>query len=368
MALNCGIVGLPNVGKSTLFKGLTSLSVPIENYPFCTIDSNVGVVEVPDERITVLEEVYNPKKTVRSTCEFVDIAGLVKGASKGEGLGNQFLANIRNTGVIIHVLRCFEDENIARVGESADPLDDLETIKTELALADEQTITRHQEKLEKEIKKVSGGERSRMRQFISHLDLAKDAVLKHENLRRMFLQRDEQELINSLNLFNTKPEIYLCNVSEDDMVYGNELVVRVADQANKDRVDCIVVCAKFEADITQYNKEDREKLLVDLGMQETGLDMLVKSAYHLLGLRTFFTAGEKEVHAWTFRDGMYAPDLAGIIHTDFKRGFIRAEVFSYDDLVLYKNEQNLRSLGKVRTEGKEYEGRDGDIIHFRFNV
>ncbi len=368
MALNCGIVGLPNVGKSTLFKGLTSLSVPIENYPFCTIDSNVGIVEVPDERITLLEEIYNPKKTVRSTCEFVDIAGLVKGASKGEGLGNQFLANIRNTGIIIHVLRCFEDEKIARVGETADPLDDLDTIKTELALADEQTIIRHQEKLEKETKKLTGDGRSRARQYMACLDLAKDVVLKHEKLRRLFFKRDEQELINSLNLFNTKPEIYLCNVSEDDMMYGNELAVRVADQARKDMVKCITVCAKFEADITQYNKEDKEKLLADLGIQETGLDMLVKSAYYLLGLRTFFTAGEKEVHAWTFRDGLCAPDLAGIIHTDFKRGFIRAEVFSYEDIAMYKSEQNLRSLGKVRTEGKGYEGCDGDIIHFRFNV
>lgn len=368
MPLNCGIVGLPNVGKSSLFSALTSIAAPIENYPFCTIDPNIGLVEVPDERLDMLSRLYKPQKTIACTCEFVDIAGLVKGASKGEGLGNKFLANIRETGIIAHVLRCFEDANVSHVDGAVNPLEDLHTVNTELALADLETIQRQKERMIKE-KKIKSTEMAKKVAVMEPLlEKLEEALNNSLPLYTLELSAAEQPHFRQLQLLRAKPVLYVCNVSEKDIRNGNKHTQRIEETAQREQSQVIRICAKFEVELLQLSPEEREEFLLSAGVEKSGLDAFIQSAYRLLDLRTFFTAGEKEVRAWTFKKNMRAPETAGIIHSDFERGFIRAEVFSYEDLVVHGNEQDVRSSGKLRTEGRDYQVRDGDIIHFRFNV
>ncbi len=368
MPLNCGIVGLPNVGKSSLFSALTSIAAPIENYPFCTIDPNVGLVEMPDERVAKLRSIYKPQKTIATTCEFVDIAGLVKGASKGEGLGNKFLANIRETGIVAHVLRCFDDTTITHVSGTINPLDDIVTINTELALADLETVQKQKDRIVKE-KKIKNAEVQK-KIAIMHplLDKLEDALNNSKPLYTLEYSDDEQTALRQLQLLRMKPMMYVCNVPEDEVQTGNQYTAIVQEYAKEEQSSVLYISAKFEAELAQFSSEEKDEFLQSVGIQQSSLGLLIKTAYTMLGLRTFFTAGEKEVHAWTFKDGMVAPEAAGIIHSDFQKGFIRAEVFSYDDLLVCGSEANIRNSGKLRTEGKEYRVQDGDIMHFRFNV
>ncbi|WP_416827912.1 redox-regulated ATPase YchF [Ectobacillus polymachus] len=366
MGLTAGIVGLPNVGKSTLFNAITQAGAESANYPFCTIDPNVGIVEVPDSRLNKLTELVLPKKTVPTVFEFTDIAGIVKGASKGEGLGNKFLAHIRQVDAICQVVRCFEDENITHVSGKVDPVSDIETINLELVLADYETI-------EKRIERVGKLAKQKDKEAVieySILERLKDAFEQNQPARTVEFTAEEMKLVKTLHLLTIKPMLYVANVSEDDVMdpSDNEYVKRVREFAAADNAEVIVVCAKVEAEISELEDDEKKMFLQELGIEESGLDQLIRATYHLLGLATYFTAGVQEVRAWTFKKGMKAPQCAGVIHTDFERGFIRAETVSYEDLVQHGSMNAAREAGRVRLEGKDYVVQDGDVMHFRFNV
>lgn len=366
MALKCGIVGLPNVGKSTLFNCLSSAKAQAANFPFCTIEPNVGVITVPDERLTKLAEIVHPGRIVPATCEIVDIAGLVKGASKGEGLGNKFLGNIRETDAIIHVLRCFDDENITHVDGSIDPIRDKEIIDTELQLKDLETI---EAKLQKTQKIASTGNKDAKIEF-AVMSAYREALLEGKNARTVtFESKEEQDVARNLFLLTSKPVLYVCNVDETAAKDGNEWTRKVEQLAKEEGAESMVVAAKTEEDIAGFESyEDKQMFLEELGLEESGVNRLIKKAYALLNLQTFITAGEMEVKAWTFKRGWKAPQCAGVIHTDFEKGFIRAEVIKYEDYIEYKSEAAIKEAGKLGIEGKEYVVQDGDIMHFRFNV
>ncbi len=366
MPLTAGIVGLPNVGKSTLFNAITQSSVEAANYPFATINPNVGVVEVPDERMDNIVKLFNPKKTIYTTFEFTDIAGLVKGASQGEGLGNQFLSHIRQTDAICHVVRCFEDPNITHVEGSVDPIRDIEIINLELAIADLQSVENRLTKIERKAQakdKEALAEYNVLNKLVAALKAGKAA-------RSVDLTKEEMEIAKNYQLLTMKPMIYVANMSEDDIAdpSANTNYQKVKAYADEQNNDVIAICASIEEELSALSKEEKAVFLEELGIKQSGLDSVIQAAYHMLGLKTFFTVGEPECRAWTFKDGMLAPDCAGIIHTDFKRGFIRAETYSYDDLMEYKSEAALKEHGKLRLEGKDYVVKDGDIMHFRFNV
>ncbi|AVR01008.1 redox-regulated ATPase YchF [Oceanobacillus sp. M65] len=366
MALTAGIVGLPNVGKSTLFNAITQAGAEAANYPFATIDPNVGIVEVPDERLDKLTELVKPKKTVPTAFEFTDIAGIVKGASKGEGLGNQFLSHIRQVDAICQVVRCFQDENITHVSGKIDPIDDIEIINLELILADLETVNKRSQRVEK-LARQKDKEAVAEQEILVKL---KAGLEEEKPARALDFSEDQWKIVKGLHLLTAKPTLYVANVSEEEVADpdGNENVQKVREFAAAENAEVIVICAKIEEEISELDQEEKEMFLEDLNITESGLDKLIKASYHLLGLATYFTAGEQEVRAWTFREGMKAPQAAGIIHTDFERGFIRAETVSYGDLVDAGTMGQARENGKVRLEGKEYIVKDGDVIHFRFNV
>jgi GTP-binding protein YchF len=360
--MKCGIVGLPNVGKSTLFNALTKAGIAAENYPFCTIEPNVGIVEVPDTRLDVIAEIAQPQKVVPAVVEFVDIAGLVKGASEGQGLGNQFLANIRETDAIAHVVRCFEDPNVVHVAGSIDPVSDIEVINTELALADLDSVDKQLAKYEKVAQ--AGGDKEAQR-LVAALKKVR-AVLDAGRLARTAeLSNEERAVLGPLFLLTMKPTMYVANIGEHG---SKELLEKVEAHAAREGAPVVPVSAALEAQIADMPDEDKKLFLEDVGMEEPGLNRVVRAAYKLLGLQTFFTTGPKEARAWTVRAGATAPQAAGVIHTDFERGFIRAEVASYDDYVACGGEQGAKEAGKLRLEGRDYRVRDGDVIHFRFNV
>lgn len=366
MALTAGIVGLPNVGKSTLFNAITNSQVLAENYPFATIAPNVGVVEVPDHRMDDFVKMFNPKKTIYTTFEFTDIAGLVKGASKGEGLGNQFLANIRQTDAIVHVVRCFDDANIEHVEGSVDPIRDIDEINMELCLADMDTVNN---RIGKVAKKAQTKDKDAVREMAS-LEKFCTALEAGTPVRLLELTEDDAANLKNYGLLTSKPVIYVANMSDEEIAdpESNHYYNAVKEFAAKENSECIAVCAKIEQELSGLDKEEKKAFLEDLGIEQSGLDKIIQAAYHLLGLRTFFTVGEPECRAWTFREGMKAPQCAGVIHSDFERGFIRAEVYSYEDLMEYGTEQALKEHGKLRVEGKEYIMQDGDVVFFRFNV
>lgn len=363
MSLKCGIVGLPNVGKSTLFNALTKASIPAENYPFCTIEPNVGIVEVPDPRLGPLSEIVKPERVLPAVVEFVDIAGLVAGASKGEGLGNQFLAHIRETNAIVQVVRCFKNDNVIHVAGQVNPLNDVEVIQTELALADMGTVERA---LLREGKKAKTGDKEALK-----LTQLLERVSQHLNtaqpIRSMQLEAEELALLRPLHLITAKPTMYVANVSEDGF-QNNPLLDQLTEYAQSQNAPIVAICASIESEIVEMDDEDKLAFLGDMGMDEPGLNRLIRAAYDLLGLQTYFTAGVKEVRAWTIKKGDTAPVAAGVIHTDFQRGFIRAQTISYDDFVAYKGELGAKEAGRMRSEGKEYVVQDGDVLNFLFNV
>ena len=365
MSITTGIVGLPNVGKSTLFNAITKQKILAANYPFATIEPNVGVVVVPDKRLDFLNKLYEPASLVPTTFEFTDIAGLVKGASKGEGLGNKFLSHIREVDAIVEVVRCFEDNNIIHVENNIDPIRDIETIGIELILADLEIVDN---RLNKIGKKASMSKDKETKKEADLLIKLKDALENDKAVRDIDLNEDEIKIIKPYNLLTAKPIIYMANVAEADLAIENEYVSKVKEYAEKQGAKVIVACAKVEEELSDLSDEEKEEFLNALGIEESGLDQLIQASYSLLGLKTFFTAGKDEVRAWTFKDGMKAPECAGIIHTDFERGFIKAEVMSYTDLEACGNEKAVKEAGKMRLEGKDYLMQDGDICYFRFNV
>jgi len=364
MSLKCGIVGLPNVGKSTLFNALTKAQIAAENYPFCTIEPNVGIVEVPDPRLARIAQIAKPQKVIPAVVEFVDIAGLVAGASKGEGLGNKFLANIRETDAIAHVVRCFEDPNVVHVSSRVDPVADIGTIDTELALADPESVTKQLQKYSKVAK--TGGDKEAQR-LVAVLEKAEEALDQGRPARSVDWSREELAVLKPLFLLTMKPTMYVANVAERGF-RDNPLLARVEAHAKGEGAPVVAICAALEAQIADMSDEDKRVFLADAGLEEPGLSRLARAAYALLGLQTYFTAGPKEVRAWTVPQGATAPQAAGVIHTDFERGFIRAEVAAYDDFVALGGEQGAKEAGKLRLEGKDYVVRDGDVMHFRFNV
>ena len=365
MGLTAGIVGLPNVGKSTLFNAITKKNILAANYPFATIDPNVGVVIVPDKRLEKLEEMWTPDSVVPTSYEFIDIAGLVKGASKGEGLGNKFLSHIRDVDAIVEVVRCFDDDNITHVEGNTDPIRDIEIINLELIFSDLEVINNRLGKTEK--KAISTKDKDALIE-VELMKRIKDALEQNIPARRLEYTDDEEKILKSFNLLTKKPLIYATNVSEKDINNENDYVKKVKEYANKENSEVVVISAKVESELSELEEEEKELFLEELGINESGLNKLIKATYSLLGLATYFTAGEKEVKAWTFKKGMKAPACAGIIHSDFEKGFIKAEVISYDDYIKYDGEKGAKENGKLRLEGKEYEMQDGDICLFRFNV
>lgn len=365
MALKCGIVGLPNVGKSTLFNCLSNAKAQSANYPFCTIEPNVGTISVPDPRLEKLEKLVNPQRVMPTTMEIVDIAGLVKGASKGEGLGNQFLANIRETDAIIHVLRCFDDDNIIHVDAKVDPVSDKEIIDIELQLKDLETIEKKISGLSRVIK---SGDKDSVKEHALALK-AKEALENGLSVRTIEMSEEDAAVMKSFQLITSKPVMYLCNVDEASVKNGNAYVEAVREAVKDEDAEVLIIGAKIEADITELEEyEERQMFMEELGLEESGVSRLIRSAYSLLQLETYFTAGVKEVRAWTIKKGMTAPQAAGVIHTDFEKGFIRAEVMKYNDFIQFGSEAAVKEAGKFRVEGKEYVVEDGDVMHFRFNV
>ena len=376
MALECGIVGLPNVGKSTIFSALTAAPAAAENFPFCTIDPNIGIVDLPDERLDFLASIHNPKKKTPATVKFVDIAGLIKGASQGEGLGNKFLANIRECAIIAHVVRCFDNPDIMHVRDNAnveasiDPESDILTINWELCQADLDTIEKRQDKVTRQIRSLGKEEEKKLAPWTSAVAKIKPLLLDGKCARTADLTDDEKAAIYDMFLLTMKPTLYVANVDEDTVAKGtNQYVEVVKKYAAEEKSDVVVICGKFEADLAEITEEaDRKDFMESVGLEESGLAVLARKAYHLMGYRTFFTGGPDECRAWTIKNGDKAPQAAGVIHTDFEKGFIKAEAYTIDDLRQYKDEASIKAAGKYRQEGKEYVVQDGDVLFFKFNV
>lgn len=376
MKLTCGIVGLPNVGKSTIFSALTKAPAEAANYPFCTIDPNIGIVDLPDERLDFMASVFQPKKKIPATVDFVDIAGLIKGASSGEGLGNKFLANIRETAVIAHVVRCFDNPDIQHVRDDAkteapvDPESDILTIDFELAQADLDTIAKRAEKITKQIRALGKDEEKRLAPYFSAIEKIKPLLTDGKCARMADLTDEEKNAVYDLHLLTIKPQVFICNIDEDTIPAGtNKYVETVQKIAKEQKSEAIVICGKFEADLAEIDDEnDRKEFMESAGLKESGLSVLAKHVYHLMGLRTFFTGGSDECRAWTIHEGDKAPQAAGVIHTDFEKGFIKAEAYTVDDLKQYGSEAKIKEAGKYRQEGKDYVVQDGDVLFFKFNV